>query len=234
MKKNAFLLVIAIMLQSCMSQLATVRLSQQDDVFSRPSLKDILSSKSSPSILVRIPDGATTGDVDKVVPAGSMYSAIENEFVRNGYVVRDRSLFNRVMGGEQMSDYETLYSITNVDFLIEVINFSVVKLSTNTYYDKKNQAKTMNESYSWNGLKVEFRVIALKENEIAGIYTFYWYPCEDGCEYLYNPDNPQKGLQRPASNNKLSPLPVESISVDVYATFMTDATRRLISEFKKL
>jgi hypothetical protein len=38
-------------------------------------------------------------------------------------------------------------------------------------------------NFKFQGFKIDLKIIMVKENQIAGIYTFYSTPCTQGCEF---------------------------------------------------
>ncbi|TWP29248.1 hypothetical protein ETU08_08160 [Apibacter muscae] len=239
MKKVIFILSIAFGVISCAStkQTATIKLTpKQPDVYTKPILSEFLSKNKKPAVIIRVPEQNSVIANSNIISLSSTYNTIEKEFVKEGYIVRDRAIFEKVANQNQSIDYSKLQSITGVDLLIELVSVSDFTIITNKYYDKKGREKTMNTDASFTGKKIEFKIVKLKENEIAGNYTFFFTPCIGGCTYAYYP---QWGLfDQKYTINKMNVqvfknMPYEAVfSSDSWELFIKQATDTMIQQMK--
>ena len=79
--------------------------------------------------------------------------------------------------------------------------------------------------YKGTGVSIQFKLIPVKTNEIAGTYNFNYKPCPDGCELIKF-----KPLAKCSSEVELK----ESVSSksDELEEFMKRCTKDLIKSFK--
>jgi hypothetical protein len=76
----------------------------------------------------------------------------------------------------------------NTDLIIEIVDLNRnVSYSTNeiTPIDSKTGAEKVKVPgailYQSKGAFVEYKVVLVKTNEVAGLYRFYYKPCPNGC-----------------------------------------------------
>jgi hypothetical protein len=157
-----------------------------------------------------------------------LYNAIEKELLKEGFNVRDRGLFNEIVDKSKSADYTKLGEETNTDLILEVININTsVSYSTNkiTLVSTSNGPESSNITpvdYKRLGASIEFRLIMVKNNEIAGNYKYNFTPCENGCpltDWAYNKHTKQLELK-------------ETVEVNQLEEFMKSCTQQLIMSFK--
>ncbi len=76
--------------------------------------------------------------------------------------------------------------------------------------------------YKKLGASVEFRIIMVKNNEIAGNYKYNYTPCPDGCpltDWYYNKHTKALELK-------------ETVQVNALEEFMKTCTQQLVQSFK--
>jgi len=220
------------------------------DIYTNENLKTFLRSNSQPNIVLRVPnayeDVTTKSTNDKVIAVSQeneamdiYYNAIEKEFLRAGFSVRDRGLFNEVL--KKMSrdnteniNYSQIKDLTNTDLIVEVIKINpAVQYITNKAYsvDKKGRTKeyTSSKQYKKYGASAEFKIILVKNNEMAGTYTFNYTPCIDGCELSKFNSKP-----KPVSKLKVAPaIPAyEGVEKNVMEEFIKRCSQDLIAAIK--
>ena len=157
-----------------------------------------------------------------------LYNAIEKELLKNGFSVRDRGLFNELLSKSQTSDYSKIKELTNTDIILEVVNIDpAVVYTTNKVTilgKKRNTEQIGNIDYKKYGASVEYRIIMVKNNEIAGTYKYNYQPCADGCELGTFSFTGKR-------NNKQLELK-ETISVNTLEEFIRRCTQDLIKSFR--
>lgn len=249
MKKILIYFLAALLLTSCYTTNQVVKFApKQSDVFSNGHLKTFLNNNSHPNIVLRVPNS-----YDQVVTKGSngeltsmnernrdiYYNAIEKELLKAGFSVRDRGLFNEVLNKMQRDtkqniDYSQINELTNTDLILEVIKIDPsVKYVTNKISTKDKRGnwkdKTTANEYKKYGASAEFKIILVKNNEMAGSYAFNYAPCIDGCEIGAFKQKKQKVVY--VKNTPVIPA-YEGVEVNVMEEFIAKSTRDLISAIK--
>jgi hypothetical protein len=156
------------------------------EIFTATSLAGLLNGPGVPSVMVRAIEGADKNENIRESVFGQIYSAIENVLLKEGFTVRDRTLFNKIANSTGSTDYSKLKDITGTDLILEIINIDpAVVYSTNTLtlaYKKHQKNQLQDVSYRRYGAAAAYRLIIVKNNEIAGVYKYNYNPCADGCE----------------------------------------------------
>ncbi len=222
--------VVAIIFASC-SSTKTIKFSDQpNDVYTTDNLKEFLDKNKSPKVVLRVPNAAvTTTDQENV---DYLYNSIENQLLSSGFVVRDRQLFNQIIGNDNNSiDYEKIKEKSDTDLIIELTKLDPsILYETNTYYDKKDREKTEKEgTHERYGASVEFKVVSIANNEYAGMYKFNYTPCTEGCVISKSFKDIRKELKE---LKKQEEEPYEGVEQDVLEDFIKDATKKLVSEMR--
>lgn len=218
-------------LTSCSSSTKIIKFSKSpDEVYANNNLKEFFKTNTTPNIVLRVPnnnDKATSNTINSK-DNNVLYNAIEKELLRQGFSVRDRGLFNELLSKSQTSDYSKIKELTNTDVILEVVNIDpAVIYTTNkvTLIGKKRQTEEIgNIDYKKYGASVEFRIIMVKNNEIAGSYKYNYQPCPNGCEigtfsFSGKRTNPQVVLK-------------ETVSVNTLEEFIKLCTQDLIKSFR--
>jgi hypothetical protein len=242
-----FTLIIFI-LQSCTTSKDMVKFSSKPkDVYTNSNLKTFLRANPEANIVLRIPnsseDVTTKNSADKVIATNQnqtmdiYYNAIEKEFLKGGFSVRDRGLFNEVLkkmerDAKENINYSQIKDLTNTDLIVEVIKINpAVPYVTNKTYKEIKKGKvaeyTSYREYKKYGASAEFKIIMVKNNEMAGTYTFNYAPCTDGC--------PASTFAKPITlKTKLKPTAeaYEGMEVNAMEEFMRQCARDLILAMK--
>jgi hypothetical protein len=253
-----FLMISIIMiLQSCGPSNQMVKFSlKQKEVYTNNNLKTFLATNPRANIVLRVSNiaeqGITKSTNDKMIGTNETnqsmdiyYNAIEKELLRAGFSVRDRGLFNEVLSkmqrdNQQNIDYSQIKELTNTDLILEVIKINpAVPYETNQTYvvnKKGNQvSKTNYNSYKRYGASAEYKIILLKNNEMAGTYTFNYAPCIDGCPIsTFNNKSINKSKKpNPDFKTKVNSVtPYEGVEKDVMEDFIRKSTQDLITAMK--
>jgi hypothetical protein len=199
-----------------------------DDTYANANLKQFLSENKSPSIVLRVPNTYDKATSQTTTSKDLLYNAIEKELLKEGFSVRDRGLFNEIISKAPTSDYSRIKDLTNTDLILEVVNIdSTIIYSTNkvTEISKgKEKEVIQNIDYKRYGASVEFKLILVRNNEIAGSYKFNYKPCGNGCEltvFQFSNKHPNEVALR------------EYVQVKYLEDFMQSSTRDLIKSFRQ-
>ncbi len=216
---------------SC-SSTKTLKFSKKaDDIVTTQTLKDFLVNNKSPKVVLRVSESSYTVTEDE--NADYLYNAIENQLLSSGFVVRDRQLFNQIVGNDDNNiDYQKLKEKSDTDLIIELTKIdSKILYETNKYYDKNDSEKV--EKYGTRkryGASVEFKIVLINSNEFAGIYKFNYTPCVEGCVISKSFKDVKKELKL---FKKKGSNPYEGVEKDVLEDFIKNATRQLVTEMRK-
>lgn len=231
MKFKLLLSAVLICLFSSCSSTKTIKFSDKEpDVYTTDNLKTFLDKNKRPKVVLRVPDASQNTTAQESVDY--LYNSIENQLLASGFVVRDRQLFNQIIGNDNNNiDYEKIKEKSDTDLIIELTKLDPsIVYETNTYYDKKDKEKTETEgTYERYGASVEFKVVSISNNEYAGMYKFNYTPCTDGCVISKSFKDIRKELKE---LRKKEEEPYEGVEKDVLEEFIKDATKKLVAEMR--
>lgn len=203
---------------------------QPNEVFANENLKNFFKANKTPNIVLRVPNNndKATSNTSTSKDNNVLYNAIEKELLKEGFSVRDRGLFNELLSKSQMSDYSNIKELTNTDVILEVVNINpAVVYSTNkvTIVGKKKETEKIGTvDYKTYGASVEYRLILVKNNEIAGTYKYNYQPCATGCE---------TGTFTFTGKNALKKIELkETVAINALEQFITLCTKDLIKSFR--
>jgi hypothetical protein len=228
MKKIYAISVVLFIMASC-SSIRMIKYSKlPDDVYANNNLKEYLKNNKSPKIVLRVPNSNDKATSNTITNQNNnvLYNAIEKEFLKEGFSVRDRGLFNEIIDKSKSTDYSKIGEETNTDLILEVVNINpTVAYSTNkiTVVSGGNTtAEVQQIDYKKSGASIEFRLIMVKNNEIAGNYKYNYTPCVEGCpltDWTYNKHTKALELK-------------ETVAVNALEEFIKSCTQDLIRSFK--
>jgi hypothetical protein len=202
-----------------------------DETYANPNLREFFKSNKNPNIVLRVPNNndKATSNTSTSKNNDVLYNTIEKELLRENFSVRDRGLFNELLSKSQTSDYSKIKELTNTDIILEVVNIDPSVLYTTNKITvvgtKKETEKIGSTDYKEKGASVEYKVILVKNNEIAGTYKFNYKPCPNGCElttFKFTGRN----------NNKKIELK-ETVEINTLEEFMKLTTKKLIASFRQ-
>lgn len=231
MKANLlFIFSILFLFASC-SSTKTIKFSaKNNDVYTTDNLKQFLQKHKNPKVVLRVPNSSqNTTDKEDV---DYLYNAIENQLLASGFVVRDRQLFNQIIGNESNNvNYEKLKEKSDTDLIIELTKLDPdILYETNKFYTKKNKEKVETDGvHKRYGAAVEFKVVSIENNEYGGMYKFNYTPCTEGCVISKSFKDLRKEMK---ALKKLEEKPYEGVEKDVLEDFIKEATRQLVSEMR--
>jgi hypothetical protein len=232
MKKPPLVLWLSLLLVSCTSYKEIVRYPTVDsETFANADLKQLFRENTRPSIVLRVPNTSdmATSNTQMSTENILMYNAIEKELLEEGFSVRDRGLFNEVMVKSTTQDYSKIKDLTNTDLILEVINIDQhIVYSTNkvnqVYKTGTEKEVLQDKDYKARGFSIEFKVVIVRNNEIAGTYKYQYKPCVDGCPLSsFNPTGKKSNVV------ELRETVTQNDAID---KFMRESTRKLVESFK--
>ncbi|WP_157483761.1 hypothetical protein [Maribacter hydrothermalis] len=232
MKKTYYLLAISCLILTNCASTKTLKFSQKaDDIVRTEPLKVFLNENKNPKVVLRVNESSM--NVTEGENNDYLFNAIENQLLASGFVVRDRQLFNQIIGNDENNiDYKQLKEKSDTDLIIELTKLNPqVMYETNKYYDQKNRERIVpSYSYQKYGASVEFKVVMIRSNEFAGVYKFNYTPCVDGCIISKS----MSELQRERKNKmKEEEKGYEGVERNELEIFIKNATEKLVTEMRK-
>lgn len=101
-KINSLLLLVLITLLTGCSSTKNLKFSQKaDDIVTTASLKEFLNINKTPKVVLRVNESSV--EVTEGENNDYLYNAIENQLLSSGFIVRDRQLFNKIIGNESLT-----------------------------------------------------------------------------------------------------------------------------------
>ena len=233
--RTIYLFLYALLTTACIStRPGIVRFTQPaPETYSAKALQELLQSNRNPSVVLRVPEAAVNPAEQDLPPLNSAYNAIEKQLIKSGFAVRDRGLFNALLASSENANYQGIAQRTDTDIIIELVGIDFdLRYRTNTFSGQQNGKEyklAPGASIELPGASVEFRIVVVAQNEIAGLYRFDYAPCQQGCKYRVSNTG---ALYRDDSSTPIEVQPYETISVDALAEFMTTSTQELIRELR--
>ncbi len=231
MKKNYFLLSLTFLILTNCSSTKTLKFSQKaDDVIRTESLREFLQENKKPKVVLRVNESSM--NVTEGENNDYLFNAIENQLLPSGFVVRDRQLFNQIIGNDENNiDYQQLREKSDTDLIIELTKLDhQVLYETNKYYDKKNRERIVpSYAYQKYGASVEFKVVLINSNEFAGVYKFNYTPCVDGCIISKSLSELQRERKKKMQEDEKGYEGVERNELEI---FIKNATQKLVTEMR--
>ena len=158
---------------------------KKDEIFTKPSLARILRTSKNPAIVLRVPNPGKDVTEQQQQVKTSLYTTIEKEFAKAGYIVRDRALFAKVLDQENL-DYLKIGQLTKTDLILELVSYNKVQYKTKIYKDEAGIEKTAAKDIIFTGRSIEFKVTSVEENDLVGSYVFNYTPCTTGCTHRFS------------------------------------------------
>ena len=189
-------------------------------------LKEFMKNNEYPKIVLRVPN-------PELIATGTenndpIFNAIENEFIRAGFRVRDRALFEEILSSSEIkTNYEDISRKTDTDLILELQKLDTdVYYETNKYYtyDGKERVFPVNNFLSAPGAEVRFKLVLIKENELAGSFIFHYAPCPGGCDVVVSGTNVFYKFEKGTTEN----YPYQSVEINTLEEFIKSVTRDLI------
>jgi hypothetical protein len=223
---------LAIIFTGCSSGKKIIKFAAvPDETYANPNLKKFFKENRNPNIVLRVPNNndKATSNTSTNRNNDVLYNTIEKELLKENFSVRDRGLFNELLSKSATSDYSKIKELTNTDIILEVVSIDPSVLYTTnkvtTVTSKKEAEKIGNVDYKEKGASVEYKVILVKNNEIAGTYKFNYKPCPNGCELTT--------FKFTGKKSSLKPVLRETVEINTMEEFLKITTKQLINSFRQ-
>jgi len=224
--KKILLIAIVIAITSCSSKY--IKFSPtKNEIYTTERLSQFLKENKNPKVVLRTP--VTSIKATEEEDVSFLYGAIEKEFLSQGFIVRDRSLFNQVVANNQNSvNYSKLKDKTDTDLIIELIKIDgEILYETNKYTTEKGKTGLLVTPYKRYGAAVEFKVVLIDNNEFAGTFKFNYAPCSKNNKCVIN-ESWKKRVKR-INKGKES---YEKVKNNDLEDFIRGATRELVNDMR--
>ena len=231
------IIVILILHSSCTMKIGKLLFNgKNNEIVSTQEFKDYMKIHPQPSIVLRVPK--SSNEVTKSDNNNDIYNAIEKELIIGGFNVKDRSLFNEVMNKNTNLNYSDVSKSTETDLILELSYLNTeIKHVTNRILNKKGIEKTYkNYTITRVGAAIEFKIIIVNLNKLAGSYLYNYTPCSKSnnedcdCKISYKPHSLYPFINNCKQINKKS---AEYIEQDKLVLFVRDGIKNLISDITK-
>lgn len=206
--------------------------AHEPEIVQTDRLKEFMKNNESPKIVLRVPN-------PELIATGTenndpIHNAIENEFIKAGYRVRDRALFEEILSSSEIkTNYEDISRKTDTDLILELQKLDTdVNYETNKYYtyDGKERVFPENNFLRAPGAEVRFKLVLIKENELAGSFIFHYAPCPNGCDVVVSMSDVLYKFEEGTYEN----YPYQSVEINTLEEFIKSATRDLISRLENM
>jgi hypothetical protein len=235
MKTQKLLLCVVVFAMVSCSSTKTLKFTKKpDDIAKTPALKEFLAENKTPKVVLRVSDDTYLVTEDENVDY--LYNAIENQLLKSGFIVRDRQLFNQIIGNEENNiDYQKLKEKSDTELIIELIKINPsILYETNKYYDKNNNEKVEKGAKRKRyGASIEFKIVMINTNEFAGVYKFNYTPCVEGCVISKSFKDLKKQAKETKQKRKDGERGYEGVEKDVLEEFVKNATKQLVEEMRE-
>jgi hypothetical protein len=231
MKTLLYSIAALLLLASCSSTKSGYIIFDQpsDELIVKDKIKAFTFLKPGASIVLRT-DTEIETDVITKETLNPIYTAIEKEFTRADYTVRDRKLFQKVFDEYERSegsitDYSVLKEAMKTDLILEVITTAdPAAYVSNRYKDKKGEQKTWKHGvFAEEGYTFECRLIMVETNDVVGVFSFQTPPIGDGTYVKMNKDGE---YYSPKVKNKEA---VSYTDATTIRNYLADDTRKMVA-----
>ncbi|MDP4285810.1 MAG: hypothetical protein Q8891_15440 [Bacteroidota bacterium] len=226
--------------------------TEKDDAVTNSSKLEFLKTSANPSIVLRVPNASRevtqednniktqkNNDGANNLNDINVYNVIEKELLKGGFTVRDRALFEKVLGDKSVNDYSRIKELTETDLILELSSIQFVKYPMNSFSFYTNNRKkgtienrvNCTNSFNLYGLRLEFRLIKVKDNDFIGSFTYNYNPCNEGpCNYNINV-SAQNACSAPyLQQGNVVESGTNLISQEQIESFVKSSTQKLVRE----
>ena len=119
---------------------------EKDETVKNAGKLEFLKNATNPTIVLRVPNASREVlEEDKNVKTAknndgtnnlndiNVYNVIEKELLKGGFTVRDRALFEKVLGDKSVNDYSRIKELTETDLILELSSIQYVKYPMNSF-----------------------------------------------------------------------------------------------------
>ncbi len=184
-----FLLITSLILSSCGSYKVftgsvNYDAQKENEVIKSSELKTYLSDKSKLKFVLRTPPGFSSLPKEKQERINLIYTQVEKELIKKGYIVKDRVLLDELLKNHSYS-LSDINKIIDTDIILEIMdirfdipnhikNFKIKEKDLNTTFDN-----WLNINYVDCQLSMmECRITLADVGNVGGIFKFFVSGCD--------------------------------------------------------
>lgn len=229
--------ILVFMLQSCALQSGRLYFEKQPNkMMTSQSLKDFFKEHPNPTILLRVPQSKDYRNDEAY--QSFIYNSIEKELVHNGFVVKDRDLYDALIYQSRNLGLEEINKAFATDLIIEVIHYEdQIVYSSNTIIDKYGYNKHFDDyTVTRKGASLTIKISLLDNYEFAGTYTFDYTPCHNNevnqdcnCAVGYKP-SPRKMYPRINMCDSKDDPQLAEIELHLLDEFIAESIKSMMQE----
>ena len=230
--KLPVLILVTLIFSSCWPKKGIVLFKEAEgSSFLKENYKESVNDPNAISVLLRVPQTpAKASEIGESAYSG-FYNTIESELVKNGFIVRDRQIFNELISNRN-ENISQLAKGTETDIIIEIVELDLgVGYKTDNFIKKNSNKKIFlrNGLIQMNGVRVKFKIFSIKKNELIGALEFNYAPCEKGCDFKIDKD----GTLYSYRNGKYIRVKnYQIVEKDQFEEFAKQISKNLINKIK--
>lgn len=206
----------------------TFKLRQRpDEIMLKPDLISFVESNPRASFIVRVPVVSENVTKEEPFEDKSRYFALEKILIESGFVVNDRTLYEKRV--TQNIDY-----LNTTDFVLELVHFKLVNYTTNKVIPegaKDYKDIELPRYFMFIGSQAEFKIIRVETNEVVAVCTLNYTPCTDGCRMKYTTDGYIQQLDGDLKTRRKNGY--QSVDIDRSSIMFSELAARLVREIRR-
>lgn len=198
MKTKIFSLILflftIILIQSCgtyktFTGTVNYDASKRNEIVKSKELKSYLQTKSEIKFVLRAPPGFDSYSEEDKIKVNGIFGQIEKELIKNGHIVKDRILLERLLDVGDMSLTQVGKAL-NTDLIIEIIDldFDIPNKIKNFRIKEKGFESNFDlwENIDYVDCRLamlECRITLVEVGNVGGIFKFYISGCDKENEF---------------------------------------------------
>jgi hypothetical protein len=187
------------LLSSCATwQSVTVypSLNVTSEVIVKPELQKFISErKQNFKIALRVPSVPKSMTQETQKDIDRKYDYFERELAKEGFVIRDRELLEKILADGKPVNYQELAQSIDTDIIIEILYMGACTMSHKRYFELRSghlidlnnmpadPKKPETMPFDMQGGQLDCRIITVKDASVSGMFTIYNLPCEGSCPF---------------------------------------------------
>jgi hypothetical protein len=199
MGRIMLVVVCSVLFASCASWKAVKvypGMNVANEIIVRPELKKLTAGHiQNVKVVLRVPEAPKYLTQETQQDMNRLYDWFERELAKAGFIVRDRSLLEKVLSEDKTASYTGISQSIDTDLIIEILYMGPCDLTHNRYFDiddcmvkemcipppdKKLPGPT---KFIMKGGRLDCRIITVKDATVSGMFTLYNLPSEGICDF---------------------------------------------------
>jgi len=163
--------------------------SKRNEIVKSKELKSYLQTKSKIKFVLRAPAGFDSYSEEDKIKVNGIFGQIEKELIKNGHIVKDRILLEKLLDKGDMS-LEQVGKALNTDIIIEIIDLDFDISNKIKSFIVKEKGFESNFDL-WENIDyvdcrlamLECRITLVEVGNVGGIFKFYISGCDGGSDF---------------------------------------------------